>query len=124
MPLSERRSKAQSYIAELDADGLSPLREAAALLQNSELRKSYGFDLYYDISRAQAVKTAILQTISIPRATKEFSELKTNLRTARENAKTSQLEAATKDVGREITFTLLGTSERKALLDLLSVGIK
>lgn len=124
MAPSEKSSKALSYISEIDADALSPLREAVALLQNSELRKSYGFDIYYDIARAQAIKTAILRTISTQRANKEFSEIKTNLLAAKENAKTAQLEAAAKDVDKEITFTLLQNSDRTSLRQLLSVGIR
>ena len=93
---SERLSKASTYISELETDALSPLREAIALLQNSELKRSYGFDLYYDISRAQAVKTSILEIISADRANKEFTEFKKNLLMAKENAKTFQLEALLK----------------------------
>lgn len=121
---SERSSKAAGYISELEADALSPLREAVALLQNSELRKSYGFDLYYDIARAQAVKTAILSYISAQRANKEFSELKKNLLAAKEYAKTSQLDAAIKDIDKETTFTLLANNDRSELHQLLSVGVK
>lgn len=121
---SEKPSLASSYISELDADALSPLREAAALLQNSELRKSYGFDIYYDISRAQAIKTAIFKTISTEKANQEFDELKKNMLTAKENAKTSQLEAATQDVEKEITFTLLEPNDRIELGQLLSIGAK
>ncbi len=119
---SEKSSKASGYISEIEADALSPLREAAALLQNSELRKSYGFDLYYDISRAQALKTAILRTLSADRAKKEFDDLKNNLLMAKENAKTSQLEAAAKDIDREITFSFLANNYRTELRQLLSVG--
>lgn len=121
---ADRKSEALRYVSELDADAISPLREATALLQNSELRKSYGFDLYYDIARAQALKTAILRASSTMRADKEFEELKGNLLSAKENAKTSQLEAAVQDVTKEITFTFLTPKERDVLLHLLSVGIK
>ncbi len=124
LPDSERKSSALRYIAELDADAISPLREATALLQNSELRKSYGFDLYYDIGHAQSLKTAILRTLSTKRADKEFQELIGNLLSAKENAKTSQLEAAVQDITREITFAFLTKKERDALLDLLSVSTR
>ena len=120
----ERKSKALSYITELDSDAISPLREAVALLQNSELRKSYGFDIYYDIARSQALRTEILRNISDQRADKEFEEMKSNLLTAKENAKTSQLEAAVKDIEKEITFTLLTPPEQRRLVEALSVGIK
>lgn len=122
LPPSDKSSKALGYISELEADALLPLREAVALLQNSELRKSYGFDLYYDISRAQAIETAILRTISDERAHKELSELKANLVAAKEHAKTSQLEAAAKDVDKDVAFTLLTNSDRTVLRQLLSVG--
>ena len=121
---TEKSSKASKYVSEIDADALSPLREATALLQNSELRKSYGFDLYYDISRAQALKTAIIKTLSADRAKKEFADLKKNLLIAKENAKTSQLEAAAKDIDREITFTFLSNNYRTELHQLISVGAK
>jgi len=121
---SEKSSKASGYVSEIEADALSPLREAVALLHNSELRKSYGFDLYYDISRAQALKTAILKTQSGDRAKKEFDDLKKNLLMAKENAKTSQLEAAVKDIDREITFTFLANNYRTELRQLLSVGVR
>jgi hypothetical protein len=118
---STRMSKAASYIAEIDSDAIAPLREAAALLQNSALRKSYGFDLYYDVARAQALKTAVMRTFSVQRADKEFQELRANLLIAKENAKTSQLEAAVKDLATEITFTMLTQEERNSLLDTLSI---
>lgn len=121
---SERKSTALRYTAELDADALLPLRESVALLQNSELRKSYGFDLYYDIARAQALKTAILRIASANRADKEFQELKGNLVSAKENARTSQLEAAVQAISKEITFTFLTPKERNTLLTVLSVGVK
>jgi hypothetical protein len=117
-----KKSKASIYIAELETDSLTPLREAVALLQNSELRKSYGFDLYFDIARAQAVETAILRESSLQQETKEFEELKVNLRTARENAKTSQLDAAMKGLDNEITFRLLTSNERQALRKIITTG--
>lgn len=122
LELEARRRAAAGYLEELETDALAPLREAAALLQNSELRKSYGFDIYYDIARAHAVKTAILRALDGTRADKEFVELKSNLAIAKENAKTSQLEAAVKDVHKEIAFVLLTPDERSDLAKLLSVG--
>jgi hypothetical protein len=121
---ADRRSAGLKYVAELDADAISPLREALALLQNSDLRKSYGFDLYYDLARMQALKTGIARISSTQRADSEFQELKGNLLSAKEYAKTSQLEAAIQDVSKEITFALLTQRERKVLLDLLSVSVK
>jgi hypothetical protein len=40
-----RLIKARSYKEALDSDSIAPLREAVALLNNSQLRKSYGFDI-------------------------------------------------------------------------------
>jgi hypothetical protein len=121
---NNKKTKASKYVAEIDTDALSPLREAAALLQNSELRRAYGFDLYYDIARALAIKMAIIRITSPKRAIMEFEELKRNLLTAKENAKTSQLESAIRDINNEITFKFLTSSEQTALLDLLSVGVR
>ncbi len=118
---AEKALRAVGYVSELEADALSPLREAVVLLQNSELRQSYGFDLYYDIARAQAVKVAIISTISTLRAKKEFSELKKNFLAAKEYAKLSQLEAAANDIAKENTFGLLTNEYRAELRKLLSV---
>ena len=118
-----RRKKTRRYVQELEADSLSPLREATALLQNSELRKAYGFDLYYDIARAYALKTSILHNVSSERAAVEFAQVKTNLATAKENAKTSQLEAAVSDLTKEITFVMLTPEELVSLRQVLSVGV-
>jgi hypothetical protein len=118
----DRHTKGLSYLAEIDTDALTPLREAAALIQNSELRKAYGFDLYYDIARALAVRTAILQTTSPQAAASTFEEVRRNLSIAKEAAKTSQLEAALKDLDRETTFVLLSAKERRSLSRLISVA--
>lgn len=117
----DRKSKGADLISQIDSDALSPLREAAALLQNSELRQSYGFDLYFDIARAHAVRAVITREISVQSAPIEFSEVKVNLETARENAKTSQLEAAIRDVDNELTFAMLTQSERSTLRGILAV---
>lgn len=123
LTFTERNSKAQDYIAEIDSDSISPLREAVALLQNAELRKSYGFDLYFDVARAEALKTVILKNISVSQAAVEFEEVRNNLLTAKENAKTSQLEAAINSIRNEITFTLLAPQEKSILINTLSVGV-
>ncbi|MGE0666825.1 MAG: hypothetical protein AB7O49_09745 [Sphingomonadales bacterium] len=120
-PQARRTSQAR-YLGELEVDSLAPLREAVALLQTSELRKSYGFDLYYDIARGHAVKIGLLRISTTSAAAADFENLKRNLLAARENAKTSQLESAIKDIGQELTFGLLTVSQRSQLVQLLSVG--
>jgi hypothetical protein len=120
MNVVQRKSGAAAFLEKIDVDALSPLRDAVALLNNSELRKAYGFDLHYDIARALAMKTAISRTISRRRAEAVFAELKANLSEAREGARATQLDSAIADVNREITFTRLTVQERDALTELLA----
>lgn len=118
-----RRNNAQKYKLEIENDALGPLREAVALLKNTQLRKAYGFDIYYDIARSQAVKTDVVRRLSEMQANVVFSELKKNLSNAKENAKTSQLEASVKDINNEISFSFLTESEKEELKQVLSIGI-
>ena len=46
-----RRAQSNKYSDELDVDAIAPLREAMALLNNSQLRKAYGFDIYTTTSQ-------------------------------------------------------------------------
>lgn len=124
MSSPKRKSCAPLLLDEIDGNALGPLREAMALLQNSELRKAYSFDLHYDIARALALKTAIWRMVSRRRADTVFNELKDNLQEARESAKASQLDAAITDVSREITFARLTAQERDSLTALLAGRLK
>lgn len=118
-----RRTKSKKYREELDIDAIAPLREAVALLKNTQLRKAYGFDIYYDIPRAQSVKIDVVRQISGVQSTGIFSEAKKNLGKAKENAKTSQLEASVKDIDHEITFSFLSPNEKEELKQVLSIGL-
>lgn len=118
-----RRAKSKKYRDELDIDAIAPLREAVALLKNTQLRKAYGFDIYYDIARAQSVKTDVVRQISDIQSAGVFSEVKKNLGEAKENAKTSQLEASVKDIDQEITFSFLRLNEKEELKQVLSIGL-
>ncbi|HZY20664.1 MAG TPA: hypothetical protein VFE82_19490 [Ramlibacter sp.] len=118
----ERRARAGRYLIELERDALPALREAAALLQNSALRKAYGFDIHYDLARAQALKTALVRVTSAQAARAEFKEVRSHLAVARENARTSQLEAALRDLGKDPSFSLLTPAERQGLAQLLNLG--
>jgi hypothetical protein len=106
---------------ELDKDALGPLREAVALLQNSELRKSYSFDLSYDISRSLALKCSLLKVCSPTRCKEVFNELTLNLLQAREHGKAAQIEAALSDLNGEITFSFLSKVQIQQLQQVLSV---
>ncbi|WP_101757974.1 hypothetical protein [Oceanicoccus sp. KOV_DT_Chl] len=121
--LEQRRTASGKYRDELEEDSIAPLREAAALLNNTQLRKAYGFDIYYDIARAHSVKTDVVRQISEPQSIGAFSEVKKNLATAKENAKTSQLEASVKDISNEITFSFLSPIEKEELKNVLSIGL-
>lgn len=117
-----RRSRARRYLEELDNDALGPLREATALLSNSELRKSHDFDLHYDLARAHCVRTAIVRVATPERTKSAFAEVEANLALAREGATASQLDAAMKSLDGESTFLLLTASERKRLGHVLTNG--
>ena len=119
-----RQAKSRKYIEELDSDAITPLREAAALLKNTQLRKVYGFDIYYDLARAQSLRTELVRQISDIRATAAFDEVKKNLKIAKENAKTAQLEASLKDIDHEITFSFLRSNEKEELKKILSIGLR
>lgn len=121
-PAKGRKALASSLADEVSAESLPLLQEAEALLKNDELKKAYGFDIYYDIARAHAQRTVMLRVIDKSRATKEFDEVISNLGRARENAKASQLDAAVKDIDKDISFSKLAPSERSRLATLLRVG--
>lgn len=114
-----RGKQANRYLDEIEQDGLGPLREALALLANSELRKSYDFDLHYDLARGYSVQTALVRAIQPSRAKATFGDVAANLAQAREGATVPQLDAALKDVDREITFRLLTEGERERLAAIL-----
>jgi hypothetical protein len=110
-------------LSDIDSIGLPRLREAVALIQDSELRKSYGFDLYFDIARTLAIKSAILKfNRNDIQSQAAFVELQANLAKARENAKTTQIEAALKNINGEITFLLLTEAQRTTLRKLMAVS--
>ncbi|CCG95363.1 hypothetical protein MARHY1886 [Marinobacter nauticus ATCC 49840] len=121
-PKSERQSIGRQLRAELDIDSLAQLREAAALLEHSELRTSYCFDIYYDIARSLAVKTGILNLILPNDADVVFMEVKRNIEAAKEAARTPQIEAALRDLDKEITFSFLLEEQRRTLTRILSVS--
>jgi len=122
MPARERKASAPALADEIATESLPLLREAETLLQNDELKKAYGFDLYYDIARAHAQRTVMLRVIDKRRAAKEFDEVVVNLGHAREGAKASQLDAAAKDIDHDISFSKLAPAERLRLTGLLRVG--
>lgn len=121
---SVRRDTAHKLLNELQSDALPRLREAEALLRNGELKDAFGFDVYYDIARAHAQSVVMLRTVDRGRAIKEFPEVLANLGRARDNAKSTQLDAAAKDVDRDISFSKLTSGERAQLAALLRVGAK
>lgn len=123
-PASQRRAAAPEFAAELEADGLALLREAEALLKNGELRNSYGFDIYYDLARTYAQRVVMLRLVNAQRADREFAEVKANFSAAREGAKASQLDAARKDLDRDLSFSQLSAGEKAQLRDLLRNGSK
>ncbi len=123
-PLKNQAQKANAMIVELDSDGIALLREADAFLNNAALKRSYGFDIYYDIARAQAVKAALIRSINNKRAELEFDEVKTNLIRAREVATSSQIDAAMKDFKQDRIFTQLRKNERLALIQQWKVSLK
>jgi hypothetical protein len=121
--IKNNKELGSTLIQDIDSVGLPRLREAVALLQNSELRKSYGFDLYFDIARMLAIKSSILKSIGKPSESEEaFIELRKNLAQAKENAKTSQIESAIKNINGEITFMLLTEKQRTQLRKSMSIG--
>lgn len=123
-PVKNQVERTQAMIAELDSDGLAPLREAEAFLNNAVLKRSYGFDIYYDIARAQAVKTALARSIGSKHANLEFDEVKANLARAREVATSAQIDAAMKDFEQDRIFTQLGKNEQLALVQQWKVASK
>jgi len=123
-PPKKQAEKAHAMIVELESDGIAPLREAEAFLNNAALKRSYGFDIYYDIARAQAVKTALVRSIDSKHAKLEFDEVKANLARAREVATSVQIDAAMKDFEQERIFTQLRKNERLAIVQQWQVAAK
>lgn len=104
---ADKVSEASRYLEEIESDGLAPLREALALLQNSSLRREYGFDLHYDIARAYSVKLSATRTARPDQSAAVLDEIARNLASAREHATARQADAALKDLDGEITFVSL-----------------
>ena len=119
---SERRARAQAMLRELETDSLAPLREAAALVETDKLRKSYGFDLYYDVARAQAQRTVMLHVVDAEQAHAAFGDVVANLRRARENATATQVDAALKDVEHDLSLSRLAPDQRAELRKILQSG--
>ena len=94
-----RRKKTRRYVQD-EADSLSPLGKPRHCFRIPSLGRPTGLT-FTTTARAYALKTSILHNVSSERAAVEFAQVKTNLATAKENAKTSQLEAAS-DLTKEI----------------------
>lgn len=121
---SKLRTAALALSGELASDSLPQLREAEALLQNGELKKAYGFDIFYDIARAHAQRVVMLRLVDRALAAKEFPEVRANLDRAREHANATQLDAAMRDIERDLSISKLSIAERRQLAGLLRVGVK
>lgn len=120
----DRADRAKALLTELEADGLASLREAEALLQNAELKRSYGFDIRYDIARCYAQRVMTLRTFDKLQADKEFGEVKANLVLARSLATSIQTDAALKDVRSDLSFSKLAPQEKAELVKVLQFGAK
>lgn len=119
---SQRKDKAPVFLNEIEKDGLAPLREAEALLQNDALRRSYGFDLRYDIARGYAQRVQMLRATNKATAKQEFDEVVANLLKARSSASATQIDAAINDVSRDYSLAGLSTTEKATLVKLLRTG--
>ena len=122
MPGAQRPQLAAKSLAEIETDGLALLQEAEALLQNAELKKSYGFDIYYDIARTYAQRVVMLRLGNKRAAQLEYDEVKANILRARPWANQNQLDAAVKDIQRDLSFSKLQQAEKNELLRLLRYG--
>ena len=124
LPQAQRAPAARRLSDELANEALPLLRETDALLQTGELKKAFGFDVAYDIARTHAQRVVMLRVVDKARATKEFPEVLANLARARERASAAQIDAAMKDVQRDLGFSKLSPPERNQLSDLLRANVK
>jgi hypothetical protein len=115
LPPAQRTAAADGLLNELGNDALPKLREAEALLKNGELRIAYGFDIYYDIARTYAQRVVLIRPSNRSQASKEFEQVEINLSRAKENATAVQLDSASKDIERDLSFAALSGSERNRL---------
>ncbi len=119
LPAAQRSSAAARLLEELGNEALPRLREAEALLKNGELRIAYGFDVYYDIARTYAQRAVMMRRSNRGQAAKEFDQAEINFARARENATAVQLDAASKDVEMDLSFSALSNSEQSRLKTVL-----
>ncbi len=119
LPATQRPAAAVRLLNELGDEALPRLREAEALLKNGELRIAYGFDIYYDIARAYAQRVVMMRRSNRSQAAKEFDQVEINLARARENATAPQLDAASKGVERDPSFSALSSAELTRLKAVL-----
>ena len=76
----------------------------------------------YKVLRASSVRISILMATASKKVVEEFAEVETNLATARENAKASQIDAAKKDIQQEASFRLLSSAQKRKLMLILQGG--
>jgi hypothetical protein len=124
LPAAQRPAAAERMLNELGNEALPKLREAEALLKNGELRIAYGFDIYYDIARTYAQRVVMMRPSNRSQAAKEFEQAEVNLGRARENATAVQLDAASKDVERDLSLAALSSNEQVRLKVVLRGAVK
>jgi Alpha/beta hydrolase family len=117
---SDREGIAHCAVAAMNEVALPALREAYALVRNTELHGRYSFDLAYDLARAHAVLCQIYGKREPSKADSACSEAVELMREARTTASATQLDAALQSLDTHPTLARLASDCRNAIRVVLA----
>jgi hypothetical protein len=119
---SNREEVAHDAVTAMNEIALPALREAYALVRNTELHGRYSFDLAYDLARAHAVLCQIFETQDPSKADAACSEAVQLMREARITASATQLDAALQSLDKHPTLARLNNEHRNAIHSVLALS--
>jgi hypothetical protein len=121
--VSDDRGKstlAAGWLKEIDEVGLRAQLNAWAIIRNTELARSYGFDTVYDLARLYALRAIITGILNTGRQNEDIDKTIEYLRDARGFATVPQLDSAKQSLSGDPVFAGLPEFARTKLERVLN----
>lgn len=115
-----RSAEAQRLLVVVDDVALPVQLEAWALVRNTNLSRSYGFDTIYDLARLRALRAVLTGLLASGRQNEDLDSAAAALAEAREAATVRQLDAAKQNLAGDPVFTWLPEHARGRMLRILN----
>ena len=115
-----QRKEARRLLDTLDEVGLSAQREAWAMVKNTDLARSYGFDTAYDLARLYSLRAVLTGILRDGRQNEDFDAASEMLTAAREVATVPQLDAARASLQEDPVFVWLPDHARERFARVLA----